>query len=211
MANLNHNSSSRQFEENGSQGTPDTGVWELYFDSDGAHIKDDAGNVTDLANVTSPDSKTGWMDYNDSTGSFSIAANTWTNIPNNGAGPFTNKAFKPPSVTEVLDTTTGHLDFSDLPLGSEIILRNDIIVVPNSNNALLQMRYVLGTGANEYALNFLNDRLDSGSGVSYQKVNTFPIYMGDTNTKNNAGKLQIKLSVAGTVTNNGVYASIQLY
>jgi hypothetical protein len=173
------------------------------------------GNSNQWVSVTSglptPDSKTGWMDYNDSTGSFTVAADTWTNVPNNGAGSFTNKTFKPPSVTEVLDTTTGHLDFSDLPLGSEISLRNDITVVPNSNNALLQMRYVLGTGANEYALNFLNDRLDSGSGVTYQKVSTFPIYMGDTNTKNNAGKLQIKLSVAGTVTNSGVYASIQLY
>ena len=49
MANLNHNSSSRQFEENGSQGTPPSGLWELYFDSDGGHVKDDAGNVTDLA------------------------------------------------------------------------------------------------------------------------------------------------------------------
>ena len=190
---------------------------DLWFDSSTAkmYIYYSDANTDQWVSVTSglptPDSKTGWMDYNDSTGSFSIAADTWTNVPNNGAGSFTNKTFKPPSVTEVLDTTTGHLDFSDLPLGSEITLRNDITVVPNSNNALLQMRYVLGTGANEYALNFLNDRLDSGSGVSYQKVSTFPIYMGDTNTKNNAGKLQIKLSVAGTVTNSGVYASIQLY
>ena len=190
---------------------------DLWFDSSTAkmYIYYSDANTDQWVSVTSglptPDSKTGWMDYNDSTGSFSIAADTWTNVPNNGAGSFTNKTFKPPSVTEVLDTTTGHLDFSDLPLGSEITLRNDITVVPNSNNALLQMRYVLGTGANEYALNFLNDRLDSGSGVSYQKVSTFPIYMGDTNTKNNAGKLQIKLSVAGTITNSGVYASIQLY
>lgn len=57
MANLNHNSSSRQFEENGSQGTPDTGIWELYFDSDGAHIKDDAGNVTDLGSSGATTSK----------------------------------------------------------------------------------------------------------------------------------------------------------
>ena len=190
---------------------------DLWFDSSKAkmYVYYNDGNSNQWVSVTSglptPDSKTGWMDYNDSTGSFTVVADTWTNVPNNGAGSFTNKTFKPPSVTEVLDTTTGHLDFSDLPLGSEISLRNDLTIVPNSNNALLQMRYVLGTGANEYALNFLSDRLDSGSGVIYQKVRTFPIYMGDTNTKNNAGKLQIKLSLAGTVTNNGVYASIQLY
>lgn len=55
MANLQHNTSSRQFEENGSQGTPGSGLWELYFDSDGGHIKDDAGNVIDI--VAAPSSE----------------------------------------------------------------------------------------------------------------------------------------------------------
>tara|TARA_R110000751_G_scaffold73542_5_gene148737 strand:+ start:532 stop:1956 length:1425 start_codon:yes stop_codon:yes gene_type:complete len=156
-------------------------------------------------------SKTGWMDYNDATGSFSIAADTWTDMPNDGAGSFTNKAYKPAAVTDVIDESTGYLDFSDLPLGSEISLRNDITVTPNTNNALFELRYVLGTGAGEYALNFLSERLDSGSGVAYQRVITFPIYMGDTNTKNNAGKLQARLSTPGTIQNAGVYASIQLF
>ena len=161
--------------------------------------------------VSTPSSKTGWMDYNDSTGSFSISADTWTDVPNDGAGSFTNKAYRPAAVTDVLDESTGYLDFSDLPLGSEISLRNDITVTPNTNNALFELRYVLGTGAGEYALNFLSERLDSGSGVAYQRVTTFPIYMGDTNTKNNAGKLQARLSTPGTVQNAGVYASIQLF
>ena len=156
-------------------------------------------------------SKTGWMDYNDASGSFSISANTWTDIPNDGAGAFTNKGYKPASVSEVLDTSTGYLDFSDLPLGSEIALRNDLTVTPNTNNALLEMRYVLGGGAGEYALNFLAERLDSGSGIAYQRVTTFPIYMGDTNTKGNPGKLQVRLSTPGTVQNAGVYATIQLF
>ena len=155
--------------------------------------------------------KTGWMDYNDSTGSFSISADTWTDVPNDGAGSFTNKAYKPPSVSEILDASTGYLDFSDLPLGSEMSIRHDITVRPNTNNALFEMRYLLGTGAGEYSLNFLSERLDSGSSVDYQRVTTFPIYMGDTNTKNNAGKLQTRLSTPGTITNAGIYASIQLF
>ena len=155
--------------------------------------------------------KTGWMDYNDSTGSFSISADTWTDVPNDGAGSFTNKAYKPPSVSDILDASTGYLDFSDLPLGSEMSIRHDITVRPNTNNALFEMRYLLGTGAGEYSLNFLSERLDSGSSVDYQRVTTFPIYMGDTNTKNNAGKLQTRLSTPGTITNAGIYASIQLF
>ena len=34
--------------------------------------------------------KNGFIDYNDATGAIAITANTWTDIPNNGAGLFTN-------------------------------------------------------------------------------------------------------------------------
>lgn len=51
MANLNHTTSARQFTENGSQGTPPTDCWELYFDSDGAHIKEDDDRVVHLDGV----------------------------------------------------------------------------------------------------------------------------------------------------------------
>ena len=195
--------------------SPDAG--DLWLDSTQAKLYtyyndgDSSQWVSVNSGVSTPSSKTGWMDYNDSTGSFSISADTWTDVPNDGAGSFTNKAYKPAAVTDVLDASTGYLDFSDLPLGSEISLRNDITVTPNTNNALFELRYVLGTGAGEYALNFLSERLDSGSGVAYQRVTTFPIYMGDTNTKNNAGKLQARLSTPGTIQNAGVYASIQLF
>jgi hypothetical protein len=195
--------------------SPDAG--DLWLDSTQAKLYtyyndgDSSQWVSVNSGVSTPSSKTGWMDYNDSTGSFSISADTWTDVPNDGAGSFTNKAYRPAAVTDVLDDSTGYLDFSDLPLGSEISLRNDITVTPNTNNALFELRYVLGTGAGEYALNFLSERLDSGSGVAYQRVTTFPIYMGDTNTKNNAGKLQARLSTPGTIQNAGVYASIQLF
>jgi hypothetical protein len=195
--------------------SPDAG--DLWLDSTQAKLYtyyndgDSSQWVSVNSGISTPSSKTGWIDYNDSTGSFSISADTWTDIPNDGAGSFTNKAYKPIAVSDVLDDSTGYLDFSDLPMGSEISLRNDITVTPNTNNALFELRYVLGTGAGEYALNFLSERLDSGSGVAYQRVTTFPIYMGDTNTKNNPGKLQARLSTPGTIQNAGVYASIQLF
>jgi hypothetical protein len=194
---------------------PETG--DLWFNSTNTQMfvyyDDDTSSqwVTVTAGTVDPDSKTGWIDYNDTSGSFAVAANTWTDVPNNGAGAFTNKAYRPTAVSEVIDTATGYLDFSELPLGSELILRNDVTVTPNSNNALFEMRYLLCSGAGEYGLSFLSERLDSGSGIPYQKVSTFPIYMGDTNTKGGAGRLQVRLSVAGTVTNSGVYASIQLF
>ena len=154
--------------------------------------------------------KTGFIDYNDTTGSISLTAETWTDVPNNGLGAFSNSSYKPDNVTDVLDTNTGYLDFSELNLGSELFIRNDFKVNPNTNNALLQARYVLGQGAGEYPLLFWSERLDNGSGIDYQRVPLFGIYMGDTNTQGGVGKLQVKLSTNGTFTNAGSYISIKL-
>ena len=155
-------------------------------------------------------SKTGFIDYNDNTGDLSIVAETWTDVPNNGLGAFTNKTYKPTSINDVLDGSTGYLDFSELTLGSQLLIRNDFTITPNTNNSLLEVRYVLGQGAGEYALKFWSERLDSGSGIGYQRVISFPIYMGDTNTSNGVGKLQVKLSTNGIVNNSGSYIKIDL-
>jgi len=157
-----------------------------------------------------PLKKQGFIDYNDTTGSVSLTADTWTDVPNNGAGAFTNKTYKPLDISEVMDNTTGYLDFSELTLGSQLIIRNDFKVNPNTNNALLEVRYLLGQGAGEYPLLFWSERLDNGSGVDYQRVPVFTIYMGDTNTQGGVGKLQVKLSTNGTLTNAGSYINIQL-
>ena len=152
----------------------------------------------------------GFMDYNDTTGEVSLVAGVWTDVPNNGLGAFTNKTHKPSSINEVMDTSTGYLDFSDLTLGSQLIIRNDFNVIPNTNNALLEVRYLLGQGAGEYPLLFWSERLDNGSGIVYQRVPVFTIYMGDTNTQGGVGKLQMRLSSNGTLNNAGSYINIQV-
>jgi hypothetical protein len=146
----------------------------------------------------------GFIDYNDTTGIINIVADTWTDIPNNGLGAFTNKTYKPTGVTEFIDTSNGCIDASELVLGDTIIIRNDYKINPNTNNALLEFRYELGAGAGLYNLEKIVGRLDAGSGKDYRfNLNTDLIYMGDTNTKDNPIKLQIKLSTNGTLLNAG--------
>jgi hypothetical protein len=154
--------------------------------------------------------KTGFIDYNDNTGDASLTTETWTDVPNNGLGAFTNKVYKPTLINDVLDGSTGYLDFSELTLGSQLLIRNDFTVTPNTNNSLLEVRYLLGQGAEEYALKFWSERLDSGSGIGYQRVISFPIYMGDTNTRGGVGKLQVKLSTNGSINNAGSYIKIDI-
>jgi len=150
----------------------------------------------------------GPIDYNDSTTNITpipLTPNTWTDVPNNGGGAFTNLTYAPTDVTSLLDTTTGYLDFSQLELGDSVIIRIDFKVTPNVNNAGLECRYVLGDGAGEYALSVFEKRLDRGSGIPYDSdKGSFLIYMGDTNTRDNPGKLQVKLSSTGSLTNAGL-------
>jgi len=166
--------------------------------------------LVDDFNYNSEFQSAGFVDYNNSSGTVSLAADTWTDLPNDAAGAFTNTSYTPTDIggLDLIDTSNGYLDFSDLDLGSQLIIRSDVTVTPQTNNALFQMRYLLGSGAGEYQLLFLSERLDSGSGLDYQRVIPFPIYMGDTNTRDNAGRLQAKLSTAGTITNAGIYISI---
>ena len=151
----------------------------------------------------------GFIDYNDSSGSFSLSANTWTDLPNDGLGSFTNKTYAPDGVTELMDSNTGYIDPTQTTLGDVLLVRNDFTVNPNTNNALLEFRYVLGGGANAYTLPTIIGRLDSGSGTDYRfTLRADKIYMGDDNTRLNPVKLQVRLSSNATVTNSGTVITL---
>jgi len=148
----------------------------------------------------------GFIDYNDTSTTASplaLLADTWTTIPNDGQGAFTNKNFAPEGVTELMDSQ-GRIDPTQLSLGDDFITRNDFRVSPNVNNALLEFRYELGSGAGLYQLETNIGRLDDGSGKYYRfSLTTDYIYMGDENTLNNPILLQVRLSTDGTLINAG--------
>jgi len=172
-------------------------------DGTGDTLRDAGGKINDNFNEVY-NYTNGFIDYNDTTGSVPIIADTWTTIPNNGAGSFSNDTYKPLNVTELMDVSTGTIDASELHLGDAILIRNDFNINPNTNNALLEFRYQLGSGGNIYTLETTIGRLDDGSGKDYRfSLKPDLIYMGDTNTKDNPILLQVKLSTNGTLTNAG--------
>ena len=154
----------------------------------------------------------GWIDYNDastSTTPLNLVANTWTTLPNDGEGLFTNKSYRPRGITELLDVSTGALDFTQLNLGDVTFIRTDFIVTPSVNNALLQFRLQLGSGAGTYTLSNTLGRLDNGSGIPYQfALDTKMVYMGDANTRDNPCLLQVNCSVNSTLVNNGLVIEV---
>jgi hypothetical protein len=172
--------------------------------------------VFETITVLNPPILSGFMDYNDtstSTAPITLSADTWTTIPNDGLGAFTNKTYKPNGdVVELIDTSTGAIDPSGLRLGDTVLVRNDFTVNPNTNNSSLQFRYELGTGAGAYTLDKRLGRLDEGSGSDYRfSLNPDLIYMGDTNTRDNPITLQVKLSTGGTLINAGSVIQVIRY
>lgn len=155
-------------------------------------------------NDIDPGRVVGFMDYNDTTGDVALTANTWVTIPNDGAGAFTNKNYKPIHVTELMDVATGEIDPTELDLGDVLFIRNDFTITPLINNTSVEFRYVLGAGAEEYTLEQQLGRLDRGSGIGYRfSLRVDLIYMGDANTRDNPITLQVKCSGDGTLNNAG--------
>ena len=154
----------------------------------------------------------GFADYNDTSTSatpVTLDDNVWTDIPNNGAGAFTNIKL-PTGVTRLLDPTTGAILLDELPIGSSAIVRMDYTVTPTTNNAALDFRYTLGNGAGAYTLETTVNRLDEGSGRSYrQALVTHYIYVGDDNTKDNPIQPQVNLSGGGTLVNAGMVIEVR--
>ena len=149
----------------------------------------------------------GFVDYNDTATAITpitLPANTWVSITNNGAGAFTNTSYLPPGITRMMDTSNGKFLVDELALGSFFVVRNDFTITPSTNNAIVEQRYVLGAGANEYVLEAILGRLDSGSGKGYRfSLKPDFLYVGDLNTQQNPITLQIKLSTPGTLVNAG--------
>jgi len=184
-----------------------TTAQDLYDSLETLFFLDEGGGGSDVS------AHHGFFDYNDtstSTSSISLLADVWANVPNDGLGTFTNLDYIPTGMTKLMDTSNGSLDFTELTLGSDVLIRIDFNVTPQTNNALLESRYVLGTGAGLYSLPIVSRRLDSGAGIPYSsEKGSFYIYMGDTNTLDNPGTLQVKLSTGGTLVNNGL--AIKVY
>lgn len=154
----------------------------------------------------------GFIDYNDTSGVINLTADVWVSIPNNGLGAFTNKAYAPQGATELMNTSTGQIDPTQLDLGDAIFIRNDFTITPAVNNTGLDVRYTLGSGLGAYELPGTSGRLDRGAGVEYRfsKIVDY-IYMGDENTRGNFITLQVKCTGAATLVNAGSVIEVARY
>ena len=161
-----------------------------------------SGNVT----------TSGFADYNDTATAVSpiaLSAGVWTTLTNNTLGANTNTTYLPSGVTSLYDKATNKIKLSGLKLGDVVHIRPDFVVTPSTNNQLLQMRFFIGNTGQEYSLTKYFPRLDSGGGASHNfSMDTYMVYIGNTNTLSGGLKIQLNLSGSGTVVNKGFAISV---
>lgn len=160
-------------------------------------------NVEQLAYI-------GWFDYNDlatQTTPISVSATTETYITNDELGEFTNKLYKPASVTDIWDASTNAFDFSELSNGDMVDIRLDLIVTTTQPNQDVIVNLEMASGqVGSYDILFSRN--------SYKTANTHPvnrfngIYMGDDFTRLNPAKFKIYSDYDCTVVVNGWYCKV---
>lgn len=153
----------------------------------------------------------GWWDYNDlatSTTPISVpSTETFVNLTNDGLGPFTNKAYKLSSVTDIWNSTTNRFDFSGLELGDTVDIRLDLQVTTTDPNQDIDIVMELGEGtAGAYQLPFINQNYKTAKAHDVIRFNS--IYLGDTNTKDNPALFKIKSDGDADVKVNGWYCRV---
>lgn len=154
----------------------------------------------------------GFYNYNDlATASTPIALTTpgtQYELTNDGAGTETNLTYALSGLANMWNTSTNRFEFNDgsvLSLGDTVDIRFDIEVTTSSANTAIEIAIELGTGGSAYQLPFFPES-DFKTAGTYRIVKSLGIYMGDTNTLDNLGRVLAKADTAGaTIKVNGWY------
>lgn len=151
----------------------------------------------------------GYLDYNDTATAITpieVAAATPTKLTNNGLGAFTRKTAAPDGVTDLWDTVTNALDFTELKLDDQILLRGHIKVTTFSPNTDVNVSLKLAVGSLNIDLPIIQNAYKT-AGV-YEIVGAFPFYIGAQDILDDPGELIIECDKAVEVEVVGWYLKI---
>lgn len=130
-----------------------------------------------------------------------LAADTWTKVTNDGTSGSTKRQHLPEGVTRIYDTSTDRIKLDQLPTNGWLIFRFGVKVEPNVDNVTLKARiaYTLPDGFKFYLVApgaLLND----GAGIEYEEQFTLTFYVGDQDSKDGYGELEVRADGACSIT-----------
>ena len=154
----------------------------------------------------------GIYDYNDLTTATTpislVLADTQYELTNDGAGPNTNKTYALPSLPDLWNVTTDRFEFNGgakLSLGDTVDIRFDLEVTTTGANTAINLVLELGTDGTPYEISLIPEQNFKAAGT-FKLIRWMGIYMGDTNTLMNKGRVLMSSDSTGTTVKiNGWY------
>ena len=130
-----------------------------------------------------------------------LAADTWTKVTNDGTSGSTKRSCLPEGVTRIYDTTTQRIKLDQLPTTGWLIFRFGVKVQPNVDNVTLKARiaYTLPDGF-QFFLVAPGALLNDGAGIEYEEQFTLTFYVGDQESKDGYGELEVRADGTCTIT-----------
>ena len=131
----------------------------------------------------------------------SLPADTWTKVTNDGTSGSTKRQHLPEGVERIYDVDTDRIKLDQLPTDGWLIFRFGVKVIPNVDNVTLKARiaYTLPDGYKFYLVApgaLLND----GAGIEYEEQFTLTFYVGDQDSKDGYGELEVRADGTCSIT-----------
>ena len=130
-----------------------------------------------------------------------LPADTWTKVTNDGTSGSTKRQHLPEGVERIYDVDTDRIKLDQLPTNGWLIFRFGVKVIPNVDNVTLKARiaYTLPDGYKFYLVApgaLLND----GAGIEYEEQFTLTFYVGDQDSKDGYGELEVRADGTCSIT-----------
>ena len=153
---------------------------------------------------------TGFWDYNDlatQTTPFVVTGGAgFVSLPNDGLGAFSLNTYRPDGTTNIWIAAESAFDFSELSIGDQVEIRFTANVTTTTNNTDVAVRLRLG-GASPYDLTVITQQ-DIKTAGTYQLSRYTKFYIGNADTLNSKGFIQISASNNVDVVVEGWYISV---
>ena len=130
-----------------------------------------------------------------------LAADTWTKVTNDGTSGSTKRQHLPEGVTRIYDVATQRIKLDQLPTDGWLIFRFGVKVIPNVDNVTLKARIAYTVdGGYQFYLVAPGALLNDGAGIEYEEQFTLTFYVGDQESKDGYGELEVRADGTCSIT-----------
>jgi len=155
----------------------------------------------------------GWVDYNDTATQSTplvVVPNVAKKLTNDGLGQYTNRVYQSKYITDIWNTSTNQLSFSEFQIGDTVDFRIEFDITTNANNQEARVEFHLGVSdPNAYTIVASSPLIYKASGT-YKVHAITSFYIGNELTLNNPGEIYILSDDNATVKVGGFFIKYTL-